>query len=130
MSKTASYTLLSAVILIALGGIAITAAPAVCRSARFCSGIASLAVFFSAINAISFKAHGILSARKDELLTRFYLIDKTARFLLSAALFCVLLYLDSTLATALSAFAYYIAALAIETVCFANLDKQKETGNA
>ena len=130
MSRKASYILLSAIVL-AVGGIIIIAlAPDSYRCRQFYSALISLTVFYTALNAFSLNFHGIISKQKNAYLTQFYLIDKTIRFILSIILISILLYLNKSLGIAISAFAYYVAAMVVEITYFVTVDKKIKIRNA
>jgi len=118
MSRKASYILLSAIVLAVVGIIIIALAPDSYRCRQFYSAIISLTVFYTALNAFSLNFHGIISKQKNAYLTQFYLIDKTIRFILSIILISILLYLNKSLGIAISAFAYYVAAMVVEITYF------------
>ena len=130
MSRKASYILLSAIVLAVVGIIIIALAPDSYRCRQFYSAIISLTVFYTALNAFSLNFHGIISKQKNAYLTQFYLIDKTIRFILSIILISILLYLNKSLGIAISAFAYYVAAMVIEITYFVTVDKKIKIRNA
>ena len=129
MSRKASYILLSAIVLAVVGIIIIALAPDSYRCRQFYS-IISLTVFYTALNAFSLNFHGIISKQKNAYLTQFYLIDKTIRFILSIILISILLYLNKSLGIAISAFAYYVAAMVVEITYFVTVDKKIKIRNA
>ena len=124
MSRKASYILLSAIVLAVVGIIIIALAPDSYRCRQFYSALISLTVFYTALNAFSLNFHGIISKQKNAYLTQFYLIDKTIRFILSIILISILLYLNKSLGIAISAFAYYVAAMVVEITYFVTVDKK------
>ena len=130
MSRKASYILLSAIVLAVVGIIIIALAPDSYRCRQFYSAIISLTVFYTALNAFSQNIHGIISKQKNAYLTQFYLIDKTIRFILSIILISILLYLNKSLGIAISAFAYYVAAMVVEITYFVTVDKKIKIRNA
>ena len=130
MSRKASYILLSAIVLAVVGIIIIALAPDSYRCRQFYSAIISLTVFYTALNAFSLNFHGITSKQKNAYLTQFYLIDKTIRFILSVILISILLYLNKSLGIAISAFAYYVAAMVVEITYFVTVDKKIKIRNA
>lgn len=130
MSRKASYILLSAIVLAVVGIIIIALAPDSYRCRQFYSAIISLTVFYTALNAFSLSFHGIISKQKNAYLTQFYLIDKTIRFILSIILISILLYLNKSLGIAISAFAYYVAAMVVEITYFVTVDKKIKIRNA
>lgn len=130
MSRKASYILLSAIVLAVVGIIIIALAPDSYRCRQFYSALISLTVFYTALNAFSLNFHGIISKQKNAYLTQFYLIDKTIRFILSIILISILLYLNKSLGIAISAFAYYVAAMVIEITYFVTVDKKIKIRNA
>lgn len=130
MSRKASYILLSAIVLAVVGIIIIALAPDSYRCRQFYSAIISLTVFYTALNAFSLNFHGIISKQKKAYLTQFYLIDKTIRFILSIILISILLYLNKSLGIAISAFAYYVAAMVVEITYFVTVDKKIKIRNA
>ena len=130
MSRKASYILLSAIVLAVVGIIIIALAPDSYRCRQFYSAIISLTVFYTALNAFSLNFHGIISKQKNAYLTQFYLIDKTIRFILSIILISILLYLNKSLGIAISAFAYYVAAMVVEITYFITVDKKIKIRNA
>lgn len=130
MSRKASYILLSAIVLAVVGIIIIALAPDSYRCRQFYSAIISLTVFYTALNAFSLNFHGIISKQKNAYLTQFYLIDKTIRFILSIILISILLYLNKSLEIAISAFAYYVAAMVVEITYFVTVDKKIKIRNA
>lgn len=130
MSRKASYILLSAIVLAVVGIIIIALAPDSYRCRQFYSAIISLTVFYTALNAFSLNFHGIISKQKNAYLTQFYLIDKTIRFILSIILISILLYLNKSLGIAISAFAYYVAAMVVEITYFVTVDKMIKIRNA
>lgn len=130
MSRKASYILLSAIVLAVVGIIIIALAPDSYRCRLFYSAIISLTVFYTALNAFSLNFHGIISKQKNAYLTQFYLIDKTIRFILSIILISILLYLNKSLGIAISAFAYYVAAMVVEITYFVTVDKKIKIRNA
>ncbi len=130
MSRKASYILLSAIVLAVVGIIIIALAPDSYRCRQFYSAIISLTVFYTALNAFSLNFHGIISKQKNAYLTQFYLIDKTIRFILSIILISILLYLNKSLGIAISAFAYYVAAMVVEITYFVTVDKKIKIRNA
>lgn len=130
MSRKASYILLSAIVLAVVGLIIIALAPDSYRCRQFYSAIISLTVFYTALNAFSLNFHGIISKQKNAYLTQFYLIDKTIRFILSIILISILLYLNKSLGIAISAFAYYVAAMVVEITYFVTVDKKIKIRNA
>lgn len=130
MSRKASYILLSAIVLAVVGIIIIALAPDSYRCRQFYSAIISLTVFYTALNAFSLNFHGIISKQKNAYLTQFYLIDKTIRFILSIILISILLYLNKSLGIAISAFAYYVAAMVVEITYFVTVDKKLKIRNA
>lgn len=130
MSRKASYILLSAIVLAVVGIIIIALAPDSYRCRQFYSAIISLTVFYTALNAFSLNFHGITSKQKNAYLTQFYLIDKTIRFILSIILISILLYLNKSLGIAISAFAYYVAAMVVEITYFVTVDKKIKIRNA
>ena len=130
MSRKASYILLSAIVLAVVGIIIIALAPDSYRCRQFYSAIISLTVFYTALNAFSLNFHGIISKQKNAYLTQFYLIDKTIRFKLSIILISILLYLNKSLGIAISAFAYYVAAMVVEITYFVTVDKKIKIRNA
>ena len=130
MSRKASYILLSAIVLAVVGSIIIALAPDSYRCRQFYSAIISLTVFYTALNAFSLNFHGIISKQKNAYLTQFYLIDKTIRFILSIILISILLYLNKSLGIAISAFAYYVAAMVVEITYFVTVDKKIKIRNA
>lgn len=130
MSRKASYILLSAIVLAVVGIIIIALAPDSYRCRQFYSAIISLTVFYTALNAFSLNFHGIISKQKNAHLTQFYLIDKTIRFILSIILISILLYLNKSLGIAISAFAYYVAAMVVEITYFVTVDKKIKIRNA
>lgn len=130
MSRKASYILLSAIVLAVVGIVIIALAPDSYRCRQFYSAIISLTVFYTALNAFSLNFHGIISKQKNAYLTQFYLIDKTIRFILSIILISILLYLNKSLGIAISAFAYYVAAMAVEITYFVTVDKKIKIRNA
>ena len=130
MSRKASYILLSAIVLAVVGIVIIALAPDSYRCRQFYSAIISLSVFYTALNAFSLNFHGIISKQKNAYLTQFYLIDKTIRFILSIILISILLYLNKSLGIAISAFAYYVAAMVVEITYFVTVDKKIKIRNA
>lgn len=130
MSRKALYILLSAIVLAVVGIIIIALAPDSYRCRQFYSAIISLTVFYTALNAFSLNFHGIISKQKNAYLTQFYLIDKTIRFILSIILISILLYLNKSLGIAISAFAYYVAAMVVEITYFVTVDKKIKIRNA
>ena len=130
MSRKASYILLSAIVLAVVGIIIIALAPDSYRCRQFYSAIISLTVFYTALNAFSLNFHGIISKQKNAYLTQFYLIDKTIRFISSIILISILLYLNKSLGIAISAFAYYVAAMVVEITYFVTVDKKIKIRNA
>lgn len=130
MSRKASYILLSAIVLAVVGIIIIALAPDSYRCRQFYSAIISLTVFYTALNAFSLNFHGITSKQKNAYLTQFYLIDKAIRFILSIILISILLYLNKSLGIAISAFAYYVAAMVVEITYFVTVDKKIKIRNA
>ncbi len=130
MSRKASYILLSAIVLAVVGIIIIALAPDSYRCRQFYSAIISLTVFYTTLNAFSLNFHGIISKQKNAYLTQFYLIDKTIRFILSIILISILLYLNKSLGIAISAFAYYVAAMVVEITYFVTVDKKIKIRNA
>ena len=130
MSRKASYILLSAIVLAVVGIIIIALAPDSYRCRQFYSAIISLTVFYTALNAFSLNFHGIISKQKNAYLTQFYLIDKTIRFILSIILISILLYLNKSLGIAISAFAYYVAAMVVEITYSVTVDKKIKIRNA
>ncbi len=130
MSRKASYILLSAIVLAVVGIVIIALAPDSYRCRQFYSAIISLTVFYTALNAFSLNFHGIISKQKKAYLTQFYLIDKTIRFILSIILISILLYLNKSLGIAISAFAYYVAAMVVEITYFVTVDKKIKIRNA
>lgn len=130
MSRKASYILLSAIVLAVVGIVIIALAPESYRCRQFYSAIISLTVFYTALNAFSLNFHGIISKQKNAYLTQFYLIDKTIRFILSIILISILLYLNKSLGIAISAFAYYVAAMVVEITYFVTVDKKIKIRNA
>lgn len=130
MSRKASYILLSAIVLVVVGIVIIALAPDSYRCRQFYSAIISLTVFYTALNAFSLNFHGIISKQKNAYLTQFYLIDKTIRFILSIILISILLYLNKSLGIAISAFAYYVAAMVVEITYFVTVDKKIKIRNA
>lgn len=130
MSRKASYILLSAIVLAVVGIIIIALAPDSYWCRQFYSAIISLTVFYTALNAFSLNFHGIISKQKNAYLTQFYLIDKTIRFILSIILISILLYLNKSLGIAISAFAYYVAAMVVEITYFVTVDKKIKIRNA
>lgn len=130
MSRKASYILLSAIVLAVVGIIIIALAPDSYLCRQFYSAIISLTVFYTALNAFSLNFHGIISKQKNAYLTQFYLIDKTIRFILSIILISILLYLNKSLGIAISAFAYYVAAMVVEITYFVTVDKKIKIRNA
>lgn len=130
MSRKASYILLSAIVLAVVGIIIIALAPDSYRWRQFYFAIISLTVFYTALNAFSLNFHGIISKQKNAYLTQFYLIDKTIRFILSIILISILLYLNKSLGIAISAFAYYVAAMVVEITYFVTVDKKIKIRNA
>lgn len=130
MSRKASYILLSAIVLTVVGIIIIALAPDSYRCRQFYSALISLTVFYTALNAFSLNFHGIISKQKNAYLTQFYLIDKTIRFILSIILISILLYLNKSLGIAISAFAYYVAAMVVEITYFVTVDKKIKIRNA
>lgn len=130
MSRKASYILLSAIVLAVVGIIIIALAPDSYRCRQFYSAIISLTVFYTALNAFSLNFHGIISKQKNAYPTQFYLIDKTIRFILSIILISILLYLNKSLGIAISAFAYYVAAMVVEITYFVTVDKKIKIRNA
>ena len=129
MSRKASYILLSAIVLAVVGIVIIALAPDSYRCRQFYSALISLTVFYTALNAFSLNFHGIISKQKNAYLTQFYLIDKT-RFILSIILISILLYLNKSLGIAISAFAYYVAAMVVEITYFVTVDKKIKIRNA
>ena len=130
MSRKASYILLSAIVLAVVGIIIIALAPDSYRCRQFYSALISLTVFYTALNAFSLNFHGIISKQKNAYLTQFYLIDKAIRFILSIILISILLYLNKSLGIAISAFAYYVAAMVVEITYFVTVDKKIKIRNA
>lgn len=130
MSRKASYILLSAIVLAVVGIVIIALAPDSYRCRQFYSASISLTVFYTALNAFSLNFHGIISKQKNAYLTQFYLIDKTIRFILSIILISILLYLNKSLGIAISAFAYYVAAMVVEITYFVTVDKKIKIRNA
>lgn len=130
MSRKASYILLSATVLAVVGIVIIALAPDSYRCRQFYSALISLTVFYTALNAFSLNFHGIISKQKNAYLTQFYLIDKTIRFILSIILISILLYLNKSLGIAISAFAYYVAAMVVEITYFVTVDKKIKIRNA
>lgn len=130
MSRKASYILLSAIVLAVVGIVIIALAPDSYRCRQFYSALISLTVFYTALNAFSLNFHGIISKQKNAYLTQFYLIDKTIRFILSIILISILLYLNKSLGIAISAFAYYVAAMVVEIIYFVTVDKKIKIRNA
>lgn len=130
MSRKTSYILLSAIVLAVVGIIIIALAPDSYRCRQFYSALISLTVFYTALNAFSLNFHGIISKQKNAYLTQFYLIDKTIRFILSIILISILLYLNKSLGIAISAFAYYVAAMVVEITYFVTVDKKIKIRNA
>lgn len=130
MSRKASYILLSAIVLAVVGIVIIALAPDSYRCRQFYSAIISLTVFYTALNAFSLNFHGIISKQKNAYLAQFYLIDKTIRFILSIILISILLYLNKSLGIAISAFAYYVAAMVVEITYFVTVDKKIKIRNA
>lgn len=130
MSRKASYILLSAIVLAVVGIVIIAHAPDSYRCRQFYSALISLTVFYTALNAFSLNFHGIISKQKNAYLTQFYLIDKTIRFILSIILISILLYLNKSLGIAISAFAYYVAAMVVEITYFVTVDKKIKIRNA
>lgn len=130
MSRKASYILLSAIVLAVVEIVIIALAPDSYRCRQFYSAIISLTVFYTALNAFSLNFHGIISKQKNAYLTQFYLIDKTIRFILSIILISILLYLNKSLGIAISAFAYYVAAMVVEITYFVTVDKMIKIRNA
>ena len=125
MSRKASYILLSAIVLAVVGIVIIALAPDLYRCRHFYSALISLTVFYTALNAFSLNFHGIISKQKNAYLAQFYLIDKTIRFIIS-----ILLYLNKSLGIAISAFAYYVAAMVVEITYFVTVDKKIKIRNA
>lgn len=130
MSRKASYILLSAIVLAVVGIVIIALAPDSYRCRQFYSALISLTVFYTALNAFSLNFHGIISKQKNAYLTQFYLIDKIIRFILSIILISILLYLNKSLGIAISAFAYYVAAMVVEITYFVTVDKKIKIRNA
>lgn len=130
MSRKASYILLSAIVLAVVGIVIIALAPDSYRCRQFYSALISLTVFYTALNAFSLNFHGIISKQKNAYLTQFYLIDKTIRFILSIILISILLYLNKSLGIAISAFAYYVAAMVVEITYFVTVDRKIKIRNA
>ena len=130
MSRKASYILLSAIVLAVVGIVIIALAPDSYQCRQFYSALISLTVFYTALNAFSLNFHGIISKQKNAYLTQFYLIDKTIRFILSIILISILLYLNKSLGIAISAFAYYVAAMVVEITYFVTVDKKIKIRNA
>ena len=130
MSRKASYILLSAIVLAVVGIIIIALAPDSYRCRQFYSALIALTVFYTALNAFSLNFHGIISKQKNAYLAQFYLIDKTIRFILSIILISILLYLNKSLGIAISAFAYYVAAMVVEITYFVTVDKKIKIRNA
>ena len=130
MSRKASYILLSEIVLAVVVIVIIALAPDSYRCRQFYSAIISLTVFYTALNAFSLNFHGIISKQKNAYLTQFYLIDKTIRFILSIILISILLYLNKSLGIAISAFAYYVAAMVVEITYFVTVDKKIKIRNA
>lgn len=130
MSRKASYILLSAIVLAVVGIVIIALAPDSYRCRQFYSALISLTVFYTALNAFSLNFHGIISKQKNAYLIQFYLIDKTIRFILSIILISILLYLNKSLGIAISAFAYYVAAMVVEIIYFVTVDKKIKIRNA
>ena len=130
MSRKASYILLSAIVLAVVGIVIIALAPDSYRCRQFYSALISLTVFYTALNAFSLNFHGIISKQKNAYLTQFYLIDKTIRFILSIILISILLYLNKSLGIAISAFAYFVAAMVVEITYFVTVDKKIKIRNA
>lgn len=130
MSRKASYILLSAIVLAVVGIVILALAPDSYRCRQFYSALISLTVFYTALNAFSLNFHGIISKQKNAYLTQFYLIDKTIRFILSIILISILLYLNKSLGIAISAFAYYVAAMVVEITYFVTVDKKIKIRNA
>ncbi len=130
MSRKASYILLSAIVLAVVGIVIIALAPDSYRCRQFYSALISLTVFYTALNAFSLNFHGIISKQKNAYLAQFYLIDKTIRFILSIILISILLYLNKSLGIAISAFAYYVAAMVVEITYFVTVDKKIKIRNA
>ena len=130
MSRKASYILLLAIVLAVVGIVIIALAPDSYRCRQFYSALISLTVFYTALNAFSLNFHGIISKQKNAYLTQFYLIDKTIRFILSIILISTLLYLNKSLGIAISAFAYYVAAMVVEITYFVTVDKKIKIRNA
>ncbi len=130
MSRKASYILLSAIVLAVVGIVIIALAPDSYRCRQFYSALISLTVFYTALNAFSLNFHGIISKQKNAYLTQFYLIDKAIRFILSIILISILLYLNKSLGIAISAFAYYVAAMVVEITYFVTVDKKIKIRNA
>ena len=130
MSRKASYILLSAIVLAVVGIVIIALAPDSYHCRQFYSALISLTVFYTALNAFSLNFHGIISKQKNAYLTQFYLIDKTIRFILSIILISILLYLNKSLGIAISAFAYYVAAMVVEITYFVTVDKKIKIRNA
>ena len=126
MSRKASYILLSAIVLAVVGIVIIALAPDSYRCRQFYSALISLTVFYTALNAFSLNFHGIISKQKNAYLTQFYLIDKT----ISIILISILLYLNKSLGIAISAFAYYVAAMVVEITYFVTVDKKIKIRNA
>ena len=130
MSRKASYILLSAIVLAVVGIVIIALAPDSYRCRQFYSALISITVFYTALNAFSLNFHGIISKQKNAYLTQFYLIDKTIRFILSIILISILLYFNKSLGIAISAFAYYVAAMVVEITYFVTVDKKIKIRNA
>ena len=130
MSRKASYILLSAIVLAVVGIVIIALAPDSYRCRQFYYALISLTVFYTALNAFSLNFYGIISKQKNAYLTQFYLIDKTIRFILSIILISILLYLIKSLGIAISALAYYVAAMVVEITYFVTEDKKIKIRNA
>lgn len=94
--------------------------------------VAVLGVFFCAANSCSLYIRGMFGASASGSITSFYLIDKAARFLSSIILICVLIYLykSNGLIIGVTAFIYYIIAMALELSYFFAIERKKEIQNA
>lgn len=131
MPNQKKYTIISLCTITAITAAAAIAFYAMGKAALIVPLIV-LGVFFCAANSCSLYIRGMFGVSSSSSITSFYLIDKAARFLASIILICVLIYLYKAngLIIGVTAFIYYIIAMALELSYFFAIERKKGIQNA
>lgn len=91
-----------------------------------------LCVCYGIANLISFTMRSMFASPQSKAITSFYLADLCIRFLVSALLIGVLIYLNKTnaIAVAIISFAYFLVALVLELSFFFSIERSNGIQNA